>query len=253
MSHLDRSKRNQNFFEVLCVISSILVFLIIFAIIKRISLKHVLTECLNAFYSYRHNLIFVDTFAGINVNLLILFLIITISFLLAPLRKGRKNEDFKPTPGLTASCFTALTILSILAFIQTVNFTRYLYSQSQAVRNKTTDEKKALIFGDSYTFARFCKKRLPGRHNALLITDIDLHTTTGANTHIALAYHLFPITIQYNPRQRLIMPDYVWDDPSASPIEALVVFQKKNPEASVPGNFNIIGRFGSENLLAVRK
>lgn len=253
MDPFSRSKRNRGFLEILCVILCIIIFLIFLAVMEGAPFKDIPIKFANSFYSPEYNLIFVGTLAGINANLSILFLIIFSSLSLKLFRGAKKNRNFSADHSIPASCFAAIIILFFLAAAQTVNFTRYLRHQSQAVSHKTASEKKTMLFGDIYTFSQFCHKRLPGKHKARLITDINVHDTTGANTHIALAYNLFPITIQYNPRQKLIMPDYTTDDPALDPIEVLIVYQKKDPKNSVPQGFHIVGYFDKNSLLAVKK
>lgn len=253
MGNFTKLKRSRNLLETLCIVLCVIIFLNILTVIEGVQFKDTLIKIANGFYSPKHNLIFVGTIAGINTNLFVLFLIVFSSLILKLFRKVSKYRNFSTSHSIFASCFAAIIILFFLAFIQTINFTRYFHEQFQAVSNKTTTERKAIIFGNIYKFSQFCHKHLPGKHKALLITDINLHDTTGANTHIALAYNLFPITIQYNPRQRLLMPDYTMDDPTSNAVEVLIVYQRKNPKNSVPQNFDIIEYFDENSLLAVKR
>ena len=253
MVNFSKLKRNHNLLEILCVVLCVIIFLIFLTVIEGVPFKDILIEIANSFYSPKYNLIFVGTIAGINTNLFVLFLIIFSSLILKLFRKANKHKNFSTDHSIPASCFAATIILFFLATIQTINFTRYFHHQSQGVSNKTVSERKTIIFGSIYKFSQFCHKHLPGKHKALLITDINLHDTTGANTHVALAYNLFPITIQYNPRQKLIMPDYTMDDSAPDSIEVLIVYQKKNPRNSVPQSFDIIEYFDENSLLAVKR
>jgi len=253
MGDLPREKKSEQYLEICIVILCVIVFMVIFAFIENVSFRDIIQKIINSFYSPNLNLMFVNEIGDINVNIAVLYLIVFASIIIKLRRRIKsKGEYFGRNGSYQASFLVSVIIIILLASIQTFNYIRYFHTQHQAIKNKTVEEKKVMIFGDLYEFSEFCKKLLPGRHSGRLITDMDLNNTTGAHDHIVLTYNLFPITIQYNPRQRRLFLKYVVGPSEPEPTNVLVVYQKKNPKKSVPKNFSIIGYFDESSLLAIR-
>lgn len=90
---------------------------------------------------------------------------------------------------------------------------------------------------DIEEFAKFCRRHIPKSSQADLTTDWDISQDPGMYYHRFLAYQLYPIDIRGIRKKEG---------------EYLIVFDKKNPQASVPENFKIIATWKDNGLVAQR-
>ena len=91
---------------------------------------------------------------------------------------------------------------------------------------------------DSYRFAKYCQRLLPGQHSAKLITGLDTSRDPGMLIHRKLAYFLYPIDIR-NIRKE--------------PVDSLIIFAVKDATQLVPEDFQISGKYNESSLIAVKK
>jgi len=254
MKLLNNVQRNPVWLKTFIVLFCLFLYLLGISIKSNASLSTTLKTFVNCFYSPHNNLIFNHEINGFNVNLSLLFLII-FSILVLKLTNKLLSYDKinKDSLALQDNFLVIIIFLILLSLIQTFNYSRYALDQNKTLQNKTSEEIKTLIFGSIYPFAKHAKKILPGRHKGRLVSDIDLFSLDGVHEHLALAYHLFPITIQPNLRQIQITHHYVMEQPHPSDYDVLVVYKKNVSKKVLEGRFNILEPFDSNSFLAIRK
>ena len=130
-----------------------------------------------------------------------------------------------------------LTVFIIVIILQTMNQMRYFLVTFDTYNGKDVEARYLGPFKKVYDFAQFCKIRLPGQHNAELITDLDTSQDPGMFLHRALAYYLYPIDIR-DIRER--------------DKELLIAFEKKNVIHNVPQGYHLIGAWDNDNIVAIR-
>jgi hypothetical protein len=102
------------------------------------------------------------------------------------------------------------------------------------IHGKSLQEKQIMALGSSARFAADIRQTVSGRHRGELITDLPMWML---EPHV-MQNHLYP-TIDLISGQ--------------GPAEYLVIFEKNNPRASVPPDFEMIKEFDGYGILAVRK
>ncbi len=131
-----------------------------------------------------------------------------------------------------------IIVFVVVLIIQTTSQTRYFIHAFQWARHKELKADHASWGSLVYTFlfAKYCKIHLPGDHQGYLISN---HKYIHTLEEFVLAYYLYPqINILENNSER---PD------------CYIVFLKPNPEQYLPKDSKIVGKFGNDCLIAVRK
>ncbi len=159
-----------------------------------------------------------------------------LTLILAIRRRGLEDQ---PTSRLYPAAISAGIIvfgsMTALNLISQIDDFRYSYS---VFAQKSLPEKQKYLFKDAYLFPRFITDTFPGRYRAELITDMDMTRDPGMFTHRAWAYFLYPIDIR-----GIRKPE---------PIDALIIFPKDNPEASVGDEFTQVISCGESCLVAFK-
>jgi len=103
------------------------------------------------------------------------------------------------------------------------------------------DQKKQDIFGYPYQFAKKCTALVSTPHAAKLITDRETNESEFMIIQRILSYFLYPkIDLRVSPAYK--------------PIEAYVIYEKKDPLTHVPPDYEIV-YFDKkyQNILAIKK
>ena len=236
--------------EVTIVLASILSGFFFLAVFSSASLSQILAQIIPSFFSAEYNLIFVKEIGGINVNIVVIYLIVLSSAALLVFRslKGSKEKPVLRQP-ISACIFSSLIIFILIAGIQAINYTKYFLDQQGFLSHKSIEQKYSLIFGDLYDYAVFAKNVCPAGSQARLLMD-ELDPTTGLHDHIVLAYHLWPLEIQLHPTQ-------VWGNqqavkPDRNSPECLLIFRKADPLKKVLPGYHVQKIFNSSSLVAVK-
>ena len=88
------------------------------------------------------------------------------------------------------------------------------------------EEKKLMLFGPLYRFSLSSQKALSGKHQGILITDLDLNKDSNMTNQRILSYFLYPnISLRFN---------------NQAPMDSLILFSKKNPLRHIPENYKIL-------------
>lgn len=131
---------------------------------------------------------------------------------------------------------TTFVIFFILILCQTISQIRFFSREYRSISHQPLSQRYSEPFKEWTDFATYCRKILPGKHQAVFITDLNLsQEIPGLFTQWALGYFLYPIDIR----------DLNREDAK----NCLIVFEKKNPEKSIPPDYKIIGRW-QNNFLA---
>lgn len=137
--------------------------------------------------------------------------------------------------------FFVLYIFLFINFIQIGGHFQYFSQEFQAAYNKTEIEKKTILMGASYIFAKECQKVLSTEKlPANLITDLDLSKGIGMTAQRQLAYYLYP-KVNLRSHNQKENPIY------------LVYFFKKNAEQYIPSDYKIKYKYNKHNMLAIKK
>lgn len=242
-------RRVRNFFpsqiiETLLVLSIIVGYLFVISILNHISFAQCLREAYLGLYFPQYNLCYVGVLGGMFVYIHVFFMI-ALGAVSIHLWRHFSGATMRLSPAV----YTACVLLSLLLVIQSGNFFRLFLIETTLFSEKSSPEKKALLFNDIYTFAEFCRKNLPGKHAGYLLTDMDLTSTAGFQEHFTLMYHLYPIRIQYNPRQKT--ETGVVDFSTRK--DCLILFRKTNAQEHVPAGYRILAQLNDNNLIAVKE
>lgn len=201
--------------------------------------QHSLVRSIQNLYNPHHNISPAPHIRGVNFYVYVYLVLFLSAISLRLIAKCSHPETQKvSTPvSILFQCTMILYALTINA--QTFSLLRHALNEFRVYAEKSTEEKYAhIISGKAYTFARYCRSLLHGPHRADFITDMDLANDPGMITHRMLAYHLYPIDIRGIREEAA---------------DSLILFKKKNAVASVPENFEIIGRFDEDSLIAAPK
>ena len=197
---------------------------------------------IQSFYIPGHNTCQAGTIGNLNVYIYVYVLIVFTSLggyfscrLIHRRLKASKHLSMRGSFLLT-SCIIFFLISTFQCLAQTKLIIQKFYDLAAASSAK---ERLPLRLKQPYQFAISCQKLFPGVHRGDLITDMDLTKDPGMFIHRALAYYLYPIDI------RSVYPN--------RPKDCVIIFLKKNPEAQVPADFEILFRFDDSSLLAVKK
>lgn len=192
-------------------------------------------------YRPHENIFFAPSLAGINFYIFI-YVVLLLSLILLTFINGIRNRHKKDkTPG---SIFPPLPILLVIMFplvtiVQTTGQVYHARKEFALFADKTMEEKYAVVAGPRiHSFARYCRRILPGSHNARFLTDMDMSKDPGMISHRMLAYFLYPIDIRGVRDGRT---------------DSLIIFDKKNAVASILDDFRILGTFDQYSIVAIRK
>lgn len=228
------SARRNNTSEIIGII--LIVFLSSAALLlwlanaEKVSLPVLLSSICNGFSSFSNENIFIAGKIN-NTNIFIyIYLIAIFSSLLALFLAKSPNSRI-----IFISC---LVVFFLVSGAQLVFQIKTFSGEIRAYSGKTLAEKNSSLFGLPYNFAEFCRNRLPGSHRGKVISDLDPKENVGMMLHERLTYHLYPINIAI---------------PTGEPIECCVIFQKENPEAAIPKEFDRRYIFNQFNILAVKE
>lgn len=98
------------------------------------------------------------------------------------------------------------------------------------------EQKLDLVYKvESYRFAKYCLEHLSGKYQGQLITDCDYR---GIHPYLIM-YYLYPVV---ELRKE-----------GGGHKECLIIFNKNNPLAIVPYDYDILGTYNSKSLLAVKR
>lgn len=137
---------------------------------------------------------------------------------------------------LLLSGVLAGTLLITMA-LQTIGQTYYFIHEFQWIDGKKIADRYPRGLKEIVDFAGFCKQKLPGKHSCQLITDLDMSRDPGMFFHRTLAYHLYPINIR---------------GIHSIPSDCIIVFVAANALSRIPKGYSVIGKWRSENLLAIK-
>jgi hypothetical protein len=112
----------------------------------------------------------------------------------------RKTQSFPWRRHVMAA---AIVVFIVSFALNSFNQFLMLQGRMQIFSGKTTSQKNALIFFQTYRSAEFCRKTHPGYHRAQLLSD--LKSADGGSTEAAhrnaLRYHLYPVDIDGTSRR----------------------------------------------------
>lgn len=201
----------------------------------------IILPLLNEFYKPHHNISLPPYIAGTNAYALMYFIFFLSLLPLHLIRRlcGKRRDAQVDSPIFATALHTTFALFCLLAALQTISQINYARVEFRTFAGKSGDEKNAAIAGEKlYSFIQYCRKILPGAHNARFLMDMDLSNDPGMITHRMLAYYLYPIDIR---------------GVRSGPIDSLIIFAKKDAVAGVPDDFKIIGTFDPSSVIAVKK
>jgi len=141
--------------------------------------------------------------------------------------------------------YDVLLFVTVFIFINLVGFQTMsqhkFFSETAGIIHLNLDRKLHLLLGDSYRFAKYGQKLFSytksskPKMTGKLITDLDLSQTVE------------PYILRY-----VLYPKIDIISPTDSP-ECLVVYQKSNPENSIPSHYKIVGIYNKSGLYAQKE
>ncbi len=198
-----------------------------------------LTRSIQNLYNPNHNISPAPYIQGVNFYVYVYFVLFLSMISLRLIAKCSNQGAQKTNTSLSILFRCAMIVYALTLGAQTLSLFRHALTEFRVYTGKSTEEKYAkIISGKAYTFARYCRSVLPGPHRANFMTDMDLNNDPGMITHRMLAYHLYPIDIRGIREEAA---------------DSLIIFKKKNAVADVPDDFEIIGLWGEDSLIAVPK
>ncbi len=155
------------------------------------------------------------------------------------LSAGQKCRPFRIKLYMRDAAAVLLTVSLVIVSCQTAGHVRWFSKNVVHYSGMEETEKKRLIMGIPFEFARLCKMHMrDGYYNGRLITDMNLSTSQGMTLQRRLAYYLLPIRIRFNPERQ---EDY------------LIYFDKRNAEDLLPDDYVPRLKIGERFLFAVRE
>src|SRR3989338_155818 len=206
------------------------------------SLPDLLKQMKNETYFPHYNGFYAGKIAGDNIlelyyHFLLTFLVVTL-FVHGIL--SIKNKWKLPASPLYIVTVVGLAGLFLMTGLQQVRRREAWDKEAFLFEDKTVEQKNLLVFGQLYAFSRICQQALPGRHQAELITDLDLRKEPFMFAHRILAYYLYPkLSIRFQNNH---------------PKDCLILFYKTNPLSAIPADYRILMATEDQNyILAIRK
>ena len=209
--------------------------IILFFLAKSIHVPflNLLSETIQNIYKPHPNTLF-QVSVGPTPFLVYIYAVFFLSYLWSILLRRKNSES---TLRMAAPLIFSAYLLVISFQLAGIFFSAQ--REFSIYHGKSTQEKyAAVIGGKTYVFAQYCKRNLPGSHNAEFMTDSDLSRDPGMINHRMLAYFLYPIDIR-NVRNESK--------------DSLIIFKKKDALSYVPAEYKVIGMFDSNNLIAVKR
>lgn len=196
----------------------------------------------NKSYFPHYNGFHVGMIAGSNMlqvyyNFLLTFLVVTL--FVHGVLSIKKSTRPAASP-LQIVTIIGLTGLILLAGIQQIRRGEAWDKEASTFGGKTTGQKNLIMFGELYAFSQVCRQKVSGRHQAELLTDLDIDQDPFMFAHRVLAYYLYPkLSIRFHNRR---------------PKNFLILFYKKNPLSAIPADYMILTATEDKNyVLAGRK
>jgi hypothetical protein len=193
-------------------------------------------QYLNAFYIPHHNSCLSGNIGRFNINLyfyLVIFFSI-LTFVLFRKSFWKSHPHLKPADGIQR---IIIIVFGGMMIFQTMNQTQYFTAEFKTYYGKPLEARLLGPLKETYDFARYCKKLLPGAHNAELITSLDTSKDPGMFTHRALAYYLYPIDIRGIHQGEK---------------NVLIGFKKKGILNHIPKGYQLISSTDESNIIAVK-
>ncbi len=164
----------------------------------------------------------------------ILIFLSAATFVILKVIFWKSRGDFQLVPTLKHLMFLFLVL--VIAF-QTINQAKYFMTIFDKYHGKTIEERRQPLLREISRFAQYCQEKLPGRHNAQFLSDLDLSNDPGMFIHRVLAYYLYPIDIR-DIRQ--------W------PKDSLIIFYKKEAAQHIPEGYKLLGQTNEYNAVAIK-
>ncbi len=233
---MNQESKKVIFLSVIVIVFSGILLLFTFALSQQTTPITLLSRLTSILYIPTHNICYLGRLGGLHAYSYFYFLI-WLSIVI--IRFVRIKFHLQSIPFYRFVVVTTFLVYFLLMAFQTVNQLKNFIQEWDVFHERSKEERKLIIFGDIYTFAKYCQKLLPGYHRSELITDLDTSRDPGMYMHRALAYHLYPIDI------RSVHAD--------EPMDSVVIYHKKGARDFVPDGFAIKGIFNEYNILAVKK
>lgn len=196
-----------------------------------------LAKLATTYYHPHYNGFTLPVVHGINILLVSYFFMgfAFVGLLLAGIWGRRPSARFFLDIGSTSVVVTVIVFV-VLLLLQTKSQGLYFADNFVRFHDKNVVEKVGIINNiDSYNFVQFCLRYLSGRYQGQLVTE------SGADQTIdpyIIKYYLYPVVdTRGGPRDK----------------KCLLVFNKKDPVASVPKDYEVVGVFNDRGLLAVQR
>lgn len=237
--HIPR-QLSRKFFIVISLFLAVLFFIVLFAsasLKDHVTFRQSLGTFAQQFYLPQKNGIFVGTFLGHNVLLYFygLFGLLTLAALVVLFwERGRIERERLKALILVAAVITFLS----LGIFQGVHHVKTFAGEFKKFHGTTQEQRIASYFKNSYAYARYCQKHVPGKHWGRVVTGTNIKEAEAMLTFFAVAYYLYPIDIRIDVQH---------------PPDCLVIFLKKNPLESVPADYRAFEPYDERSLIAIRK
>jgi len=224
-------------FGIIVFVTFILILFFLFPFTQNTS--SVLKQISDHFYQMTPNICTYMKVKGVNVIYFIYAAITLFSCAEHFLFSGRATSPLKENSrGIRFILLrnTCIALLIICALQAKTLISQFMFEHTYFA-DAPIEKKYSQRFGKIYDFANYCKKLLPGTHQANVITDIDKESAAWEYAHAELSYFLYPINIK----------TYQGSEP-----EVIVIYSKDDPLKSVPENFLAFEQFDSKSLIAVK-
>lgn len=209
-----------------------------------LGIQGLIAQFLNGFYIPHHNFCPVGKIAGWNIMLCVYTLIFLSAATLVILKipvycrnkiiSWKSRDDFQLAP--TIKHLMSLFLVLVIAF-QTMNQAIYFIALHQKYHGKTIEKKRQPLLKEISRCAQYYQEKLPGRHNAQFLSDLDISKDPGMFIHRALAYYLYPIDIR-GIRE--------------GPKDSLIIFYKKEAGQHIPEGYKLIEQINEYNAVAIK-
>lgn len=211
------------------------------AVSLHIPALHLLRSIYDNYYFPFTNSATVRNIGGIHLHLLLYLFMIMATFAVFILLTKRPRQSPSPSVPFSSALTTAgLYLLALVSILQFSNHLKIFRNEFLLFSPRTVEERQRFIHQEVFDFARFCTARLPGRHRALIISDLNMEIEPALTIHEKLRYFLFPaidIGLVY----------------AGQDVDCLIFYKKKNAAIRVPEDYEILGQYNSSSLIAVKK
>lgn len=203
---------------------------------SHVGTQDLIAQFLNGFYIPHYNFYPVGKIAGWNIMLCVYILIFlsAATFVILKIIFWKSRDDFQLAPTIKHLMFLFLVL--VIAF-QTMSQARYFMAIFGKYQGKKIEDRRQPLLREISRFAQYCQEKLPGRHNAQFLSDLDLSNDPGMFIHRALAYYLYPIDIR---------------DIREGPKDSLIIFHKKEAVQHIPEGYKLLGQINEYNAVAIK-